>query len=70
MIKSMTGFGKATLENNEYSISVEVKSLNSKFLELNLRLPKQFSDKETEVRNLFSERLIRGKRINGKRRIN
>lgn len=57
----MTGFGKAILENNEYSISVEVKSLNSKFLELNLRLPKQFSDKETEVRNLFSERLIRGK---------
>lgn len=57
----MTGFGKASLENNDYSISVEIKSLNSKFLELNLRLPKQFSDKETEVRNLFSEKLIRGK---------
>lgn len=57
----MTGFGKSILENDNYSISVEVKSLNSKFMELNLRLPKQFSDKETEVRNLFSEKLVRGK---------
>ena len=57
----MTGFGKSTLENDKYSISVEIKSLNSKFLELNLRLPKQFSDKENELRNLFSEKLQRGK---------
>ena len=61
MIKSMTGFGKATLENDLYSISVEIKSLNSKFLELNMRLPKQFSDQETVVRNLFSEKMVRGK---------
>lgn len=61
MIKSMTGFGKAIFENSDYSISVEVKSLNSKFLELNMRLPKQFSDKELEVRNIFTEKLVRGK---------
>lgn len=61
MIKSMTGFGKASLDNDKYAISVEVKSLNSKFLELNLRIPKQFSDKENEIRNLFSEKLVRGK---------
>ena len=61
MIKSMTGFGKAALENDDYSISVEIKSLNSKFLELNLRLPKHLNDKELETRNLFSEKLIRGK---------
>jgi uncharacterized protein (TIGR00255 family) len=40
---------------------VEIKSLNSKFLDLNLRLPKAFSDKEIEVRNLISEILERGK---------
>lgn len=57
----MTGFGKAIFDNDEYAISVEIKSLNSKFLELNLRLPKQFSDKELEVRNMFSEKLVRGK---------
>lgn len=61
MIKSMTGFGQAMLDNNQVQISVEVRSLNSKFLDLNLRLPKTFSDKEIEVRNLISEKLERGK---------
>jgi uncharacterized protein (TIGR00255 family) len=42
-------------------LSCDVKSLNSKFLDLNLRLPKVFSDKEIEVRNLISEKLERGK---------
>jgi uncharacterized protein (TIGR00255 family) len=61
MIKSMTGFGIANLENEEYSISVEVKSLNSKFLDLNIKLPKIFSDKELEIRNLVNDTLERGK---------
>ncbi|HEY0741797.1 MAG TPA: YicC/YloC family endoribonuclease [Chryseosolibacter sp.] len=61
MIKSMTGFGQSSLDDGQYQISVEVKSLNSKFLDLNLRLPKTFSDKEIEVRNLISETLERGK---------
>ncbi len=42
-------------------LSCEVKSLNSKFLDLNIRLPKLFSDKEIEIRNLISEKLERGK---------
>lgn len=61
MIKSMTGFGQSSVDDGQFQISVEVKSLNSKFLDLNLRLPKTFSDKEIEVRNLISETLERGK---------
>jgi uncharacterized protein (TIGR00255 family) len=61
MIKSMTGFGQSSLDDGQYQLAVEVKSLNSKFLDLNLRLPKIFSDKEIEVRNLISEALERGK---------
>jgi uncharacterized protein (TIGR00255 family) len=61
MIKSMTGFGQASSDDGQSKIYVEVKSLNSKFLDLNLRLPKVFSEKELEVRNLISENLERGK---------
>jgi uncharacterized protein (TIGR00255 family) len=61
MIKSMTGFGQASHDDGQVQLSVEVKSLNSKFLDLNLRLPKAFSDKEMEIRNLISEMLERGK---------
>ena len=61
MIKSMTGFGQATSNRNDFNISVEVRSLNSKFLDLGLRLPKLLSEKELELRNLIAERLERGK---------
>jgi uncharacterized protein (TIGR00255 family) len=61
MIKSMTGFGQATLTSAEGTLTIEVKSLNSKFLDLSLRLPKKYSEKELELRNLIAERLERGK---------
>jgi uncharacterized protein (TIGR00255 family) len=61
MIKSMTGFGQSSLDDGQIQINVEIKSLNSKFLDLNLRLPKIFADHEVEVRNLLSEKLERGK---------
>lgn len=57
----MTGFGQARFEDDQYAINVEVKSLNSKFLDINVRLPRAFNDKEIMVRNLISERLERGK---------
>lgn len=57
----MTGFGQASADDGQSKIYIEVKSLNAKFLDLNLRLPKTFSDKEPEVRNLISEKLERGK---------
>jgi uncharacterized protein (TIGR00255 family) len=61
MIKSMTGFGQAQRDDGQLQINVEIKSLNSKFLDLGLRLPRMFSDKELEVRNLINEKLERGK---------
>lgn len=61
MIKSMTGFGQAVLNSGESQITVEVKSLNSKFLDLSLRLPRLFSEKELEVRNSIADKLERGK---------
>jgi uncharacterized protein (TIGR00255 family) len=61
MIKSMTGFGQSSFDDGLIQISVEIKTLNSKFLDLSLRLPKLFSDKELEIRNLISEKLERGK---------
>lgn len=61
MTKSMTGFGSVQIDDDSYSISIEVKSLNSKFLDSTIRLPRQFHDKELEVRNLISRKLTRGK---------
>lgn len=61
MIKSMTGYGLAGFEGDNFIVSVEVKTLNSKFLDLSIRSPKQFSDKELEIRNLVSGVLERGK---------
>lgn len=61
MIKSMTGFGLAAFEDQNYSIQIEIKTLNSKFLDLSFRSPRQFSDKETEVKTLVASILERGK---------
>lgn len=61
MIKSMTGYGVGTAENGQVKYTVEIKSLNSKFLELGVRLPKAVSDKELQLRNECSKRIERGK---------
>lgn len=61
MIKSMTGFGQARLDDGAFRISVEVKSLNSKYLDLGLKFPRQFSEKELDLRNLINDKLERGK---------
>lgn len=61
MTKSMTGFGAALLEDQSMSVRAEVKSLNSKTLDLSVRLPRQLQDKEFEIRNLVSKVLERGK---------
>lgn len=61
MIKSMTGFGLATADHGNVKFAVEIKSLNSKFLELNLKLPRAFSDKELLLRNVCSKEIERGK---------
>lgn len=57
----MTGYGKAELSQNGKTIKAEIRSLNSKFLDLSLRLPFSFKDKEMEVRSMITEQLQRGK---------
>lgn len=61
MIKSMTGYGSASFENSECKLSVEVKTLNSKFLDLSLKLPRAIQEYEMEVKTLISDILVRGK---------
>lgn len=61
MLKSMTGYGSSHYNDDEVTINVEVKTLNSKYLDLNLRLPRAFSEKEIVIRNIVSEKLQRGK---------
>ncbi len=57
----MTGYGTAALDHEKANLSVEVKTLNSKFLDLHLKLPKEFADKEYEIRQLITTELKRGK---------
>lgn len=61
MIQSMTGFGKSILQLPSKKITVEIKSLNSKNLDLNARIPSQYREKELLLRNKISKSLTRGK---------
>jgi len=61
MIQSMTGFGKASLQLPTKKITVEVKSLNSKGLDLNVRMPGNLREMELGLRNVISQKLERGK---------
>ena len=61
MIQSMTGFGKSEVTINELQINVEVKSLNSKFLDLSIKLPSAFKNLDLSVRSFVKEYLKRGK---------
>ncbi len=61
MIKSMTGFGKAEFEVNNKKVTLELKSLNSKQIDINARLPSVYREKEIEIRRVLAEKLIRGK---------
>lgn len=61
MIKSMTGYGKAVAETPRKKITIEIKSLNSKQMDLNLKLPWLYREKEPEIRAILSQRLARGK---------
>ena len=60
MLKSMTGFGRAEKTANEKTFLVEIKSLNGKQLEMNLKIPPLLKSYEFEVRTMLQESLIRG----------
>lgn len=61
MIRSMTGYGTGSSQKNDIIIEAEIKSLNSRFLELSIRLPKALNSKEFEIRDILKEKIKRGK---------
>lgn len=61
MIQSMTGYGKSIIELPQKKITVEIKTLNSKNLDLNIRVPSFYREKELEIRGMLSQQLVRGK---------
>jgi uncharacterized protein (TIGR00255 family) len=61
MIQSMTGFGKHVVQLPSKKITVELKSLNSKSLDLNARMPSAYREKELELRKVIASSLVRGK---------
>ncbi|MDE6065367.1 MAG: hypothetical protein K2G27_00915, partial [Duncaniella sp.] len=61
MLYSMTGFGKSVTELPGKKVTIEVKSLNSKQADIAARIPSALRQHELEMRNIISERLVRGK---------
>ena len=61
MIQSMTGYGKALVQLPTKNITIEIKTLNSKNLDLNVRMPQYYKEKEIEVRKNIAKSVIRGK---------
>ncbi|MCK9640590.1 MAG: YicC family protein [Prolixibacteraceae bacterium] len=61
MIKSMTGYGKAECELSQKKVTIEIKSLNSKQMDLNTRISLLFREKDLEIRRELSDKLVRGK---------
>lgn len=61
MIQSMTGFGKNVIQRPSKKITIEIKSLNSKNLDLNARIPSAYREKELEMRKTIASSLVRGK---------
>ena len=61
MIKSMTGFGKSHLIKNEREYQIEIKSVNHRYLDISIKMPKQFTYLEEEIKKAISSKINRGK---------
>lgn len=61
MIQSMTGYGKTVVQLSSKKITIEIKSLNSKILDLNVRIPNYYREKELDIRKNLANELVRGK---------
>ena len=61
MIYSMTGFGKSVVTHNGFNVEVEARSLNSRFLDVYIKLPKHLYNQEFEIRDLIKNNVKRGK---------
>ena len=60
-MRSMTGYGKAVANNEIFTVSVEIKSVNNRFLDMTVRLPKELSSEEIYIREFLKGKVIRGK---------
>lgn len=60
-MRSMTGFGRGAVTENNFSITVEIKTVNNRFLDINLRLPSELQPIESTIKRLISSRLSRGR---------
>lgn len=61
MIKSMTGFGRGIGSDDTKKITVEIKSVNHRYLDINVRLPRKCNAFETEIRTFLKSKILRGK---------
>ena len=61
MIKSMTGFGRCELSDGERKFTVEMKGVNHRYLDVNIRMPKKLNFFETSIRSLLKQSVSRGK---------
>ncbi|MEX0944111.1 MAG: YicC/YloC family endoribonuclease [Balneolaceae bacterium] len=61
MIKSMTGFGRGEYASNGFQITVELKTLNSRYLDISIRTPKSLQDHELDIKEMIQKKLSRGK---------
>tara|TARA_Y100000996_G_scaffold415452_1_gene410280 strand:+ start:10352 stop:11248 length:897 start_codon:yes stop_codon:yes gene_type:complete len=63
MLMSMTGYGKREIQNNDISLSLEIKSINSRYLEVNHKIPRLFFEDEDSILSIIRKKLLRGKII-------
>lgn len=61
MLKSMTGFGRSEIITTDYKVTVEIKSVNHRYLDLSIKMPKRLNFFETSIRNLLKDYIKRGK---------
>ena len=61
MVVSMTGFGRSKITNDAFSVSVEVKTVNHRFTEFNIRMPRQFNKIEDKIKKQLSKSIHRGR---------
>lgn len=61
MLRSMTGFGHCEYTENDITVTVEIKTVNHRYCDIFLRIPKQISSLEEQVRSLVNDRIHRGK---------
>ena len=61
MLKSMTGFGRCEMATDEYKISVEMKAVNHRYLDLSIKMPKKFNYFEAAIRAQLKKYIQRGK---------